>query len=378
MKNLSSVAIQGTASSLIAIAIALSAIPIQAQTISEEVANGAKNGCIRAAESKGFQVKEVVSVEPMGTNGAKAVLSLLRNGEIFKLTCGYTHPANTIPAKEQAANPVGAANSVGEANPTGTNPAGSTNPADTANSAGSTNPVDTANPTGAANSTEGSNSASVSQSGNATNPADTANPTGAANSTEGSNSASVSQSQSSNATNPAAAGNPTGSSAGADAARTAVTAETMGTNPVAKTNATQTDPGKLEMAKPETMKLDGSTANQTVASQTAVAPTDLSRLWWLLLPLLGLPLLLWFMRGRQDKTIYGERSDAIVHGDGNTVEIYANPGTHHPHIGTLYDGQRVTLSGRCHEKWSELADGGWIPSQYLEPLLDNASRYVTR
>lgn len=50
-------------------------------------------------------------------------------------------------------------------------------------------------------------------------------------------------------------------------------------------------------ASPDAM-LSPSPDATTAATPTPAKPTDLTFLWWLLLPLLGLPLLLWWMKGR--------------------------------------------------------------------------------
>jgi photosystem I subunit III len=64
-----------------------------AQSVPEELANTAKEACVNAAKSKGFELKKVVSVTPKGADGATAVLTLTRTKQIFKLTCGYTKAA---------------------------------------------------------------------------------------------------------------------------------------------------------------------------------------------------------------------------------------------------------------------------------------------
>lgn len=92
-----------------------------AQSISEELANTAKEACVTAAQSKGFALKKVVSVTPKGADGATAVLTLTRSKQIFKLTCGYTKAAGAsiggdakapaAAAPEPAATPAPAAES---------------------------------------------------------------------------------------------------------------------------------------------------------------------------------------------------------------------------------------------------------------------------
>jgi uncharacterized protein YgiM (DUF1202 family) len=102
---------------------------------------------------------------------------------------------------------------------------------------------------------------------------------------------------------------------------------------------------------------------------------------WLLtlLPLLvGLPLLLAWTKGRSseeylryagakdDHVRYAERSEAIVSTDGSMLDIHSGPAGSYRVTGNLRNGQRVQLSGRYENNWVELADGGWIPAEYLE------------
>lgn len=102
---------------------------------------------------------------------------------------------------------------------------------------------------------------------------------------------------------------------------------------------------------------------------------------WLLtlLPLLvGLPLLWAWTRGRSSEEYlryaggrdthgrYVERSEAIVRTDGSMLDIRSGPAGSYRITGNLRNGQRVKLSGRYENNWIELADGGWIPAEYLE------------
>jgi hypothetical protein len=103
--------------------------------------------------------------------------------------------------------------------------------------------------------------------------------------------------------------------------------------------------------------------------------------WWLLIPILGIPLLaLLFKKDRPVATptgtarTYVAPKEAIVRGYGNSVNVYSGPGTTYQVSGSLRDGQRVTLSNQTSNDWSQLADGGWIPTSSLEL----ASGYTTR
>lgn len=105
----------------------------------------------------------------------------------------------------------------------------------------------------------------------------------------------------------------------------------------------------------------------TTTTTTATAP-DLSRLWWLLLPLLGLPLLLWWARGR-DANEYSRVADTYYEGvirHSGPVKVYSGPSTSYRVLDTLEDGHRVVLTGRRDNNWAELQGGGWIPVQYID------------
>lgn len=116
---------------------------------------------------------------------------------------------------------------------------------------------------------------------------------------------------------------------------------------------------------------DAMAATETAAS--GIAP------WlWVLLPLIGLPLLLAWARGRQTEGIVAasdrtyERQEATIRANSDNLDIYSGPGTTYRVNGNLQNGERVVLTGRRENNWAELESGGWIPAQYLE----GATRYV--
>ena len=57
-------------------------------------------------------------------------------------------------------------------------------------------------------------------------------------------------------------------------------------------------------------------------------------------------------------------AEAIARNNGQNGTIHSGPSTNDRAIGTLYDGQRVTLSGQYQNDWAELADGGWVFSTH--------------
>ncbi|MBV8886661.1 MAG: SH3 domain-containing protein [Chroococcidiopsidaceae cyanobacterium CP_BM_RX_35] len=229
MKNLKFIAVQSATVSML-LGFGLSVAPAHGQGVPTDLANAAKEACVNSAKSKGFQVDQIVSVAPSGTDRANVGLNLSRDGHPFKLTCGYSKTAG------------------------------------------------------------------------------------------------------------AAIGNDS-------------TATTTSASP---------------------------------ATTTSASP-DLRPLWWLLIPVIGLPLLLLWTRGRdrgRDSAVSTaveryrgrdsgvrtavERYRAVVRRSGSSVNIHSGPGDSYKVTGTLHDMQQVTLSGRQDNNWLELSEGGWVPAQYLE------------
>jgi FlaG/FlaF family flagellin (archaellin) len=117
------------------------------------------------------------------------------------------------------------------------------------------------------------------------------------------------------------------------------------------------------------------TGADTTGTTTATAP-DMSRLWWLLLPLLGLPLLLWWAKGRdinEYSTVADTHYEGVIRHPG-PVKVYSGPSTSYRVLDTLEDGHRVVLTGQQDNNWVELQGGGWIPVQYI----DANARYVVQ
>ncbi|GAB4154441.1 MAG: hypothetical protein Fur0046_34370 [Cyanobacteria bacterium J069] len=110
--------------------------------------------------------------------------------------------------------------------------------------------------------------------------------------------------------------------------------------------------------------------------------------WWLLLPIVGFPLLLAAFRGRDnvartvaEDPLYAAREvrpEGIVRSANQSVNVHSGPDSSYRITSTLYDGQRVTLSGRRENNWVELADGGWVQSQYSQYIDAAFTGYANR
>lgn len=96
---------------------------------------------------------------------------------------------------------------------------------------------------------------------------------------------------------------------------------------------------------------------------------------WLLLPLIGIPLLIALTRGRQrpaeddnyaTRTTTTGRTEGFVRTNGEALDVYSGPATTYRVTGTLRNGDRVVVTGRRENNWLELENGGWIPAQYVE------------
>jgi len=119
----------------------------------------------------------------------------------------------------------------------------------------------------------------------------------------------------------------------------------------------------------------------------AAPQANLTRFWWLLLPLIALPLLLWFLsrRNRQeyvpaDRVRTTERSREYVTADriqsqayteahvntlGEMLEVREYPNTSSRVLRRLNHGEHITLTGQQDQEWVELVSGGWVPSRSL-------------
>lgn len=238
MKNVKITAVQSLAAISILFSPTLSLVSANTQEIPQELADAAKEACIRSAESKGFKIEQVVSLEANGTDGVRAILSLSRNGQVNQLTCGYSEKDGAVFNEE--------------------------------------------------------------------------------------------------------------------------TTETTIT--IVPTTAVTTEFG------------------------TALVPTatDFAPLWWLLLPLLALPLLLWWTKRRDaleanayvTTAVADKDYEATVRTNGSLINVHLGPNDTDKIIGTLRDNQRVSLSGRLNGNWAELINGGWVNSRYLEYLETNP-RYLS-
>jgi uncharacterized protein YraI len=54
--------------------------------------------------------------------------------------------------------------------------------------------------------------------------------------------------------------------------------------------------------------------------------------------------------------------------DGQSALVFSGPGTENELLGFLDNGTQVQVTGRTSGNWSELTTGGWIYSDWLEPL----------
>jgi hypothetical protein len=103
-----------------------------------------------------------------------------------------------------------------------------------------------------------------------------------------------------------------------------------------------------------------------------VASPGMGRLWWLLLPLVGLPLLLAALRGRDTAVAgavapVGDRvyTEGWVNTNSGPLDVREYPTTSARVLRSLPNAEYVRLTGRHDGDWAELSDGGWVPSYYL-------------
>jgi hypothetical protein len=143
--------------------------------------------------------------------------------------------------------------------------------------------------------------------------------------------------------------------------------------------------GGASITEDTTTKTD--TMTKTVTTTPVAAETNTGfPWWWLLLPILGLPLLFAWSKGRGEQTtvpttrsyeaprtyetgFVAKPYDVIVRNSGQTVNVYSGPATTNKVIDTLNDTQRVRASGRKDGAWTELASGGWVQTSYLSDIV---------
>ncbi len=107
------------------------------------------------------------------------------------------------------------------------------------------------------------------------------------------------------------------------------------------------------------------------AADTVAAP-GLGRLWWLLVPLVGLPLLLVALRGRDRAAVDAATpitnqvyTEGWVNTNGGPLDVREYAGSDARVVRSLTNGEHVHLTGRHDNDWVELTEGGWVPSYYL-------------
>jgi hypothetical protein len=111
-------------------------------------------------------------------------------------------------------------------------------------------------------------------------------------------------------------------------------------------------------------------ADQAISVATDAVVRSPYPWWWLLLPIIGLPLLMTWARSRdmanpvksQDSIRY---RDAFVNTYGNPLSVHARPDSMSNVTRTLNDGTQVYLTGHRDDIWVELTDGGWVDSRSL-------------
>jgi len=92
--------------------------------------------------------------------------------------------------------------------------------------------------------------------------------------------------------------------------------------------------------------------------------------WLLLLPLLAIPFLFLGKKERPVAASYDTDLDnreysGLIETDGNRINIHAQPNDSSMVIGHLESGQSVLFSGNNDNGWTQIKDGGWIPSRYV-------------
>lgn len=101
--------------------------------------------------------------------------------------------------------------------------------------------------------------------------------------------------------------------------------------------------------------------------------------WWLLVPIIGLPLLLAIFRGRDTmvaRESYTAYTEGIVNTFGRHLNVYETPSQNSSVLRALDDGTHVLLTGRQDDQWVELRDGGWVDVKSLRFTEGTTRRYA--
>jgi len=123
------------------------------------------------------------------------------------------------------------------------------------------------------------------------------------------------------------------------------------------------------------------------AANAATAHGNWNRLWWLLLPIIGIPLLLSSLRDRNRREYvaadrvsggatrdYGSAdrvqnlrsyTDAYVNTQGEVLEVREYPDQASRVLRRFSDGDRLELTGQQDQEWVEVLGGGWVHSRFL-------------
>ncbi|MFM9087237.1 MAG: hypothetical protein ACKOPT_03670 [Cyanobium sp.] len=87
-----------------------------AATLSEDMVQASKDACVSLAKRRGFTVEQLINAQPASGDSASVVLKLMKAGEPYEFTCGFsqsinhfTAPAPAAPTQRIAPAPVQAA-----------------------------------------------------------------------------------------------------------------------------------------------------------------------------------------------------------------------------------------------------------------------------
>jgi membrane protein implicated in regulation of membrane protease activity len=87
---------------LVSITVVSTGAIVHAQGITPELEAQAEEACVNQARADGFELSEVVDISPADADTVNVVLNLTRDGQLFKLTCGYSAANQSVAATEAA------------------------------------------------------------------------------------------------------------------------------------------------------------------------------------------------------------------------------------------------------------------------------------
>jgi hypothetical protein len=94
---------------VLSVVLLVQASAASAATLSEDMVQASKDACVNLAKRRGFTVEQVITAQPASGDSASVVLKLMKAGEPYEFTCGFSQaidhfvePAPAVSAQRTA------------------------------------------------------------------------------------------------------------------------------------------------------------------------------------------------------------------------------------------------------------------------------------